>query len=89
MKIRWEVKDRTSVHAKIGGRTKSVLTVNGRTIPNKLSSRTKKAFEFALDDGRKAVISVTPQFGTRAVVELRVDGCMMAEPGKNPVVCAK
>jgi len=47
----------------------------------------KSELPFELSDGRNAIILITPQFATRPVIELRVDGQLMVETGKKPFLC--
>lgn len=88
MNLKWEVDDANIINAKIGIFGKTVLTVNGIVVPGRLNGRKKSELPFELSDGRDAVILVTPQFGTRPVIELRVDGQLMIESGKKPFQCS-
>lgn len=87
MKLRWDLDDANVVEAKIGGLGKNIVTVNGREVPGKLSLRKKIELPFLLNDGRNASISIKPQFATRPVIELRVEGKLMVETTKEPIKC--
>jgi hypothetical protein len=88
MKLRWDVDDTNVVAATIGGFGKNTISVNERVLPSKLSLRKKNELSFQLSDGRQATISIKPQFATRPIIELRVDGKLMVETGKNPIICS-
>ncbi|MGD0843664.1 MAG: zinc ribbon domain-containing protein [Geobacteraceae bacterium] len=87
MKLKWEVDDANIVNAKLGGFGRNVITVNGVEVPGRLSLRKKGELPFRLSDGRYAIILINPQFATRPVIELRVDGQLMVESGKEPFLC--
>lgn len=88
MKIRWDVDDATVVTVKLGGFGRSYLTAYGIKVPAKLSLRKKSDTSFILKDGRRATLSIKPQFATAAAVELRIDDRLLVETGKKPIQCS-
>jgi hypothetical protein len=85
---RWEVDDATVVEANIRFLRKVVLTVNGKLVSDKLTMRESSQFAFALADGRKATFSIQRQFATQPELSLRLDGRLMVETGKKPLMCS-
>jgi hypothetical protein len=88
MKVKWEVDDATTVEARMGGFGKEVVTVNGTEVIRRRNLRMKGGLPFALPDGRQAAISVEGQFVGQALVQLRVDGHLITETGKEPIKCS-
>jgi predicted nucleic acid-binding Zn ribbon protein len=88
MEIRWDLDDNTVIDLRVGGFRKNRLTINENEIPVDLTLRGKNGYSFQLPDGRAATISVEPQFATRPLVELRIDGNLIAPTGKKPTLCA-
>lgn len=87
MDIEWNVGGDTLVAAKIAGMHGNQLWVNGREVPVRLSLRKPDAFSFALDDGRSATLSATPQYGTYPLIELRVEHQLITPRGAQPLLC--
>jgi hypothetical protein len=87
MKRRWDVDENTVVTVKVGGWGRSCLTVYGVKIAARLSLRKKSDTSFILKDGRRATLSIRPQFATSAAVELRVDNRLLVETGPKPLTC--
>jgi hypothetical protein len=87
MKKRWDVDDTTVVTVKIGGFGRNSLTVYGVRVPAKLSLRKKSNTSFILKDGRRATLTIRPQFATAPAVELRVDGRLLVETDSKPLQC--
>ena len=85
---KWDVDDATVVVAKFGTLGRNTVTVNDRTLPLKLSLRKKNQASLILRDGRRATLSVTPQFGATPMIELRVGDRLMVETAKQPLKCA-
>jgi len=86
MKQTWEVDDATVVSFETGF-LRNTLTAYGQHLPSRISLRKKSDTSFILKDGRRATFSVRPQFATAAAAELRVDGQLMVETGKEPLKC--
>lgn len=82
MKWKWDVDDTTIVEAKFGGLwknfSKTVLTINGRDIPNSVRPHKKSEFAFELPNSQTATLSVTPRPTGVFDIDLRVDGRLMA-----------
>ena len=88
MKKLWDVDDTTVVTVKMGGFGRNSLTVYGVRVPAKLSLRKKSNTSFILKDGRRATLTIRPQFATAPAVELRVDGRLLVETDSKPLQCA-
>jgi hypothetical protein len=87
MKRRWDVDDSTVVTVKVGGWGRSYLTAYGVKVAARLSLRKKSDTSFILKDGRRATLSIRPQFATAPAVELRVDNRLLVETGLKPLTC--
>lgn len=82
----WEIDDANRVDAKFGP-FRRFIKLNGREIHK---GKIKKGqFAFALPDGRNAAISVRSRFVGAPDIELRVDGNLMVETGKEPIRCGE
>jgi uncharacterized membrane protein len=80
----WEIDDANRVEAKLGAFRK-LVTLNGRQVhKGKIKN---KQIPFALPDGRNALISLKAQFVGAPEVDLKVDGRMVVETGKEPIRC--
>jgi hypothetical protein len=88
MKRTWDVDDNTVVTVKVGGFGRNSLTVYGVQVPAKLSLRKKSNTSFILKDGRRATLTIKPQFATAPDVELRVDNRLLVETDAKPRQCA-
>lgn len=87
MKLTWEVDEQNRVQATLGGLGKLVVSVNGREVHRAWSLTHKAPVAFALGDGRAATISVTQATFALPVVDLRVEGELMASTTKDAVKC--
>jgi hypothetical protein len=84
---KWDVDDRFVVEAKTGMFGRTLLSINGKPVPGKLTTRRKSELIFTLPDNRRASMAARPQFGTRPEMRLTVDGRLMLETGKKPIKC--
>ena len=82
----WEIDESTVVAAHYGLFLTSRITVNDVTIGT-FKPKKKHGWRFALRDGRKAHLAVIPQFVGQPAMELRIDGRLMLENGKQALKC--
>ena len=87
MNRRWDVDDTTVVTVKVGGFGRNSLTVYGVQVPAKLRLRKKSNTSFILKDGRRATLTIRPQFATAPDVELRVGDRLLVETDAKPRQC--
>ena len=81
----WEIDEANRVEAKLGAFRK-VVRLNGQEVHK---GKIKKGqIPFALPDGRNAAISLTRRFVGAPDIDLRVDGKLVVETGKEPIRCA-
>lgn len=87
MRKLWEIDEANKVEAKFGAFGGKVVKLNGRQVHN--GRRIDKGqIAFALPDGRPAAISVKSQLVGGPQIDLRVDGHLVVETGKEPIRCA-
>lgn len=79
----WEIDEANRVEAKVGPFRKFVK-LNGREIHK---GKIKAEIPFALPDGRNAALSLKRQFIGAPEIDLRVDGNLVVETGKEPIRC--
>lgn len=89
MKLSWEVDNATVVQARLGALGREIVTVNGKEVHNQRRMVSKRDIDFCLTDGRPAALSVRPQFIGSPLVELRVQGRLLAASGKKAEKCGK
>jgi hypothetical protein len=91
MKLTWDVDEQNRVEATFGGLGKNfgklVVSVNGREVHRAWATRRKAPVAFALSDGRAATLTATHVAFSSPVVDLRVEGELMAPTTKDPVKC--
>jgi hypothetical protein len=84
----WEIDDANVVEAKFGAFGGKVVRLNGQEVHN--GRRIEKGqIPFALNDGRQAAISVKAQLVGGPEIDLRVDGNLVVETGKQAIRCPK
>ncbi len=83
----WEIDDANVVNAKFGGFGGKVVKLNGQEVHNGRKLE-KGQIPFTLADGRRAAISLKSQFIGGPEIDLRVDGHLVVETGKEPIKCA-
>ena len=83
----WEIDDANVVEAKFGAFGKKVVKLNGQEVHNGRKIE-KGQIPFALPDGRRAAISLKGQLVGGPEIDLRVDGHLVVETGKEPIKCA-
>lgn len=82
----WEIDGTNTVAAKFGVFGGKVVKLNGHEVHN--GRRIEKGqIPFALPDGRRAAISVKSQLVGGPEIDLRVDGNLVVETGKEPIKC--
>jgi hypothetical protein len=84
----WEIDDATVVKAKFGAFGKKVVKLNDQEVHNGRKIE-KGQIPFALPDGRQAAITVKGQLVGGPEIDLRVDGNLVVETGKEPIRCPK
>jgi hypothetical protein len=84
----WEIDDHTVVEAKLRTFGKSTLSVNGVVVSKKLGLRGRDEIPVNLSGGRRAYLKPKRQYGSAAVLELRVDGRLIVENQRRPIKCA-
>jgi len=83
----WEIDDANVVNAKFGAFGGKVVKLNGQEVHNGRKME-KGQIPFTLPDGRSAAISVKNQLVGGPEIDLRVDGHLVVETGKEPIKCA-
>lgn len=83
----WNVDARTVVNYKFSGFGKRTISVNDRVVSDTRRWRAKGDIPFVLPDGRKALLTIRPQFVGVPQVELKVGNQLMIETGKKPIQC--
>jgi predicted nucleic acid-binding Zn ribbon protein len=86
VKRTWQVDDATVVEASFGALGQESVSVNGVEVHNRRNLLGKCEIVFDLGDGRPAVVSAD-RLALARVPELRVNGRMLIETGKDPVHC--
>ena len=87
MDRKWEVDEANAVTAHFGAFGKKVIAVNGKEAYNSRKMTRKGEIDFALPDGRGAVLSIKPEFVGRPTIHLRVAGKLVVETPKKPITC--
>ena len=82
----WEIDDANVVNAKFGAFGGKVVKLNGKEVHNGRKIE-KGQIPFTLPDGRSAAISVKGQLVGGPEIDLRVDGNLVVETGKEPIKC--
>ena len=82
----WEIDDANVVNAKFGAFGGKVVKLNGKEVHNGRKVE-KGQIPFTLPDGRSAAISVKGQLVGGPEIDLRVDGNLVVETGKEPIKC--
>jgi len=82
----WEIDEANVVNAKFGAFGGKVVKLNGKEVHNGRKIE-KGQIPFTLPDGRSAAISVKGQLVGGPEIDLRVDGNLVVETGKEPIKC--
>lgn len=82
----WEIDGANTVQASFGAFGGKLVKLNGREVHNGRKIE-KGQIPFALADGRQAAISVKGQLVGGPEIDLRVDGHLVVETGKEPIKC--
>jgi putative Ca2+/H+ antiporter (TMEM165/GDT1 family) len=82
----WEIDEANVVEAKFSAFGGKVVKVNGQEVHNGRKIE-KGQIPFALPDGRSAAISLKSQLVGGPEIDLRVDGKVVVETGKEPIAC--
>ncbi|MGH8707730.1 MAG: zinc ribbon domain-containing protein [Burkholderiales bacterium] len=82
----WEIDGASVVEAKFGAFGGKLVKLNGQEVHNGRKIE-KGQIPFALPDGRRAAISVKSQLVGGPEIDLRVDGKLVVETGKEPIKC--
>ncbi|HYD49104.1 MAG TPA: zinc ribbon domain-containing protein [Terriglobales bacterium] len=87
MKFLWQLEDGTCVEARFSTLGKETVRVDGTALLSTRSWKMQRDLEFRLAGGRRAVVSVRPQYVVKLNARLYVDGRLYARTTGRPLLC--